>query len=310
MIQMPLTAILLKLPFMPDMLKTVSRVLLPSVLFVMSACSKQEEASNADLLSFEVKGVLLRVQNEGRTLIIDHEEIPGYMGAMTMPFRVKDVAESEKATPGDEIQFTYNVAELESWVEGVKPTGVKRTIETPEPDPSLKKKLLKTGEPFPDFQLLDENGKEVKLTDYRGSVVALTFIFTRCPVPEYCPAMMRNFGSVEKALKTDSAAPKNYKLLTVSFDSDFDTPEVMKAYGESFGQTSANWNMLSSPKTEEIRSLGESVGLMFGKSDNAIYTHNLRTVVLDPRGRITKIFTDESWKPEELVEELKRAAIK
>lgn len=274
----------------------------------ITACAPKEDSSDPNLKTFDVKGVLLRVENEGRTLIIDHEEMPGYMGAMTMPFRVKDTAESKKAEPGDEITFTYKVAELESWVEDIKPTGVRKELAIPEPDPSLKKKRLKLGEPFPDFKLLNENGDEVRLADYRGNVVALTFIFTRCPVPEYCPAMMRNFSSVEEALKADPGAPSNFKLLTVSFDSDFDTPEVMKAYGKSFGQNSQNWNMLSSPRTEEVRSLGESVGLMFGKSDSEIYSHNLRTVVLDAQGRIRKIFTDETWEPEELVGEMKKAA--
>ncbi len=295
---------------MPTMWKSVSSLLLVLTILGGTACSKSEQATIQEVRSFDVKGVLLRVENEGRTLIIDHEEMPGYMGAMTMPFRVKDTAESKKAEPGDEIQFVYKVAELESWVEDIQPTGVKKELKIPEPDPALKKKLLKSGEPFPDFKLLDENGEQVQLTDYRGSVVALTFIFTRCPVPEYCPAMMRNFSAVEKALKSDPSTPSNFKLLTVSFDSDFDTPEVMKAYGKSFGQTSDNWNLLSSPQTEEVRSLGESVGLMFGKSDNAIYTHNLRTVVIEPQGRIAKIFTDESWTPEELVEAMKQAAEK
>ncbi len=120
--------------------------------------------------------------------------------------------------------------------------------------------------------------------------------------------MMRNFSEVEQTLHADPDAPNNFKLLTVSFDSDYDTPEVMKAYGERFGKSSNNWSLLSSPKTKDIRSIGESVGLMFGKNDTAIYTHNLRTVVLDPQGRITKIFTDESWKPEELVEAITQAA--
>jgi len=281
---------------------------LSCLALLLLACAKNPQATESIAQKvFTVKGVVVRVEDEGRTMIIRHEEIPDYMGAMTMPFRVKEPSESRKVHPGDEILFIYKVAELSSWIEAIKPTGNTEEIKADTTKPTPSSKLLKVGERFPDIELLNEQGDAVNLSDYRGLAVALTFIFTRCPVPEYCPAMMRNFSEVETLLKADANAPTNYKLLTLSFDSDFDTPEVMKAYGEKFGQSTGNWNMLTSPKTETVKSLGESVGLMFGKSEGSIYSHNLRTVVLNGDGRITKIFTDESWKPEELVVELKKA---
>ncbi|MCZ6673036.1 MAG: SCO family protein, partial [Verrucomicrobia bacterium] len=248
------------------------------------------------------------IQDEGRTVVIDHEEMPGYMGAMIMHFRVKNPAEVEGVSPGDEIQFTYQVAELSSWIEDLKTTGKKVEVNSPAPKSTSSSKLLKVGDPLPDFELLDEQGKPIQLSDYRGSVVALTFVFTRCPVPEYCPTMMRNFHEVDELLKADSQSPENYQLLTVSFDPEFDTPEVLKAYAEPFKQDSSNWDFLSSSSQASVKSLGEAVGLKFGKSKTAIYSHNLRTVVLDESGKITKIFTDETWKPEELVREIKSAA--
>lgn len=273
---------------------------------LLTACQKQQ-AEKEVLKEFTVKGVVVRVEDEGRTMIIKHEEMPGYMGAMTMPFRVKEPSEADGIKPGDEIEFTYKVAELSSWIEDLSKTGKQEVIQE-TPAKSDQSSLLKPGDLFPDFALLDENGQPVQLADYRGSVVALTFIFTRCPVPEYCPAMMRNFSEVDRLLQDDAHAPDDYKLLTVSFDSGFDTPEIMKAYGQQFGQDTTNrWNLLSTPDSEHIKTLGESVGLMFGKNNNAIYTHNLRTVVLDADGRITKIFTDESWQPARLVSEIKAA---
>jgi protein SCO1 len=267
----------------------------------------QNTASPEVLKEFTVKGVLIRIENEGRTLVIKHEEMPGYMGAMTMPFRLKDPVEAKGIAPGDEIEFTYKVAELSSWIETLSKTGNTEMIEA-APAKSDQSNLLKPGDAFPNFALLDEDGNAVNLVDYRGSIIALTFIFTRCPVPEYCPSMMRNFSEVDRLLKEDANAPESYKLLTVSFDSSFDTPDILKAYGQQFGQGSTHtWDLLSTPDSEQVRSLGESVGLMFGKSNNAIYTHNLRTVVLDAEGRITKIFTDETWKPARLVSEIKAA---
>ena len=290
-----------------NILRSARLLLLFPLLF--TSCRKSEDTEAEALKQFRVKGVVMKIQDEGRTLIIDHEEMPGYMGAMTMPFRVKQMDDSAKLTPGDEILFTYTVAELSSWIEGIERTGKREVLPALPPKSVPNSKLLKIGEAFPDFDLLDENGAAVQLSDYRGEVVALTFIFTRCPVPDYCPAMMRNFKDVEKLMEADESRLKNYKLLTVSFDSEFDTPEVMKAYGQQFGHDSNNWNLLSSPNKDQVRSIGESVGLMFGKSNDAIYSHNLRTVVLDREGKITKVFTDENWNPEDLVEEIKNAAI-
>lgn len=278
--------------------------------FLISGCGKEEHEGEGVLHTFTVKGVVKSIEDEGRTLVIKHEEMPGYMGAMTMPFRVKEPTESKNISAGDEIRFTYKVAELSSWIEDLHPTGRKEAIEESPLRADQSSRLLKAGEQFPDFELTNEHGEIVRLRDHRGDVVALTFIFTRCPVPEYCPTMMRNFKEVDALLKKDPRAPDNYHLLTVSFDSDYDTPEVLKAYGDKFDQDSRNWTLLTSSNQTNIQSLGQSVGLMFGKNDSAIYSHNLRTVVIDGTGRITRIFTDESWKAETLVAEIKAAATK
>ena len=290
------------------MYSLISLLIMLGIFLLHCGCSKDAGEQSKAIRSFVVQGVVIDIQDEGRTVVIDHEEMPGYMGAMTMPFRVKFPEEVEDLSPGAEIQFIYKVAELSSWVEDIEPTGKK--VDLPE-GPEFKdqsSKLLKIGDLFPDFELFDEYGKTVELKGYRGSVLTLTFIFTRCPVPEYCPTMMRNFSEADEALKNDPDAPEDYKLLTVSFDSDFDTPDILKTYGEQFKKNSSNWSLAGASNSTTIRSIGEAVGLQFAKSQSAIYSHNLRTVVLDPQGRITKIFMDESWKPEELVAEMKKVA--
>ena len=282
-------------------------ILACSVGLILSAsgCSKHAEEDSADQLRvFRVKGIVIRVDDDGRTVVIQHEEIPGYMDAMTMPFRTKVPSESDNLSPGDEIEFTYKVAALSSWIESITKTGNQTDVQPPSTETSSTDKLLTVGETFPDFELINQDGQSVRLEDYLGSVVALTFIFTRCPVPEYCPAMMRNFKTVEDLLSASPHAPDKYQLLTVSFDSAYDTPEILNAYGKQFGQNSDNWNLLTSPDQKSIRSLGQSVGLMFNTSQKSIFAHNLRTVVLDRNAVITKIFTDETWQPEELASEL------
>jgi protein SCO1/2 len=166
-------------------------------------------------------------------------------------------------------------------------------------------KILGPGDVLPDYEFRDQDGKVVKLNSYRGMPVAISFVFSRCPVPEYCPAMMRNFDKVEEALKTDPDAPEKWKLLSISFDTWMDNPETMKAYGTAFGRDSEQWSLLSTEDCCTIHQITGNVGLKFADKDGS-YIHNLRTVILDPDGVIVRIFTDETWKVEELVAEMKR----
>ena len=271
---------------------------------IFTSCSDTKDDNANQSKTFTVLGYIESIENDGSRLVIDHEEMPGYMPAMIMPFTVKNPAETHDLSPGDQIRFTYVAEPTRSWIEGIEKTGFKRETKI-ESDKTPSSSILKPNDLLPDYAFLDQENREVRLSDYRGQTVAMTFVFTRCPVPEYCPAMMRNFGKVEETLGADPSAPDSWRLLTISFDPEYDTPEVMKRYGQAFGKKSENWNLLTSATLEPIEGIAKNVGLKFGKKDDS-YLHNLRTVVLDPDGRITKIFTDETWSPEELVQEIIR----
>lgn len=263
--------------------------------------------------SYEGRGYIERIEEGGERLLIDHEEIPDFMPPMIMQFKVEDAGETEGLKPGDQIRFDYRVAATRSWIEDIEPTGLRRDPQSREPAASQTGSeprgaaLLEVGTALPDYEFLDEEGRSVSLSDYRGSVVALTFIFTRCPVPEYCPAMMRNFGDADALLKDSPPLAAPWKLVTISFDPENDTPEVMKRYGEAFDYDPQTWDLLTTRSLEPIDGIARNVGLKFGKS-NGSYLHNLRTVVVDPEGRIARVFTDEDWSPEELAAEMRRAA--
>jgi len=277
---------------------------LMAVSLLLISCAKRPENDLSSPKTFIVQGYIEKIENDGARLVIDHEEMPDYMPPMIMPFTVKNPKESATLAAGDQIRFAYKVAPTRSWIEDIEKTGLKRSVK-PDSDPIPSTASLNEGDILPDYSFLDENGAEVSLSRYRGQPVAITFIFTRCPVPEYCPAMMRNFGNVDELLREHQSAPKSWRLLTISFDPKFDTPEAMRSYGNTFGYNADNWSLLSATSLEPIKSIAKNVGLKFGKKDGS-YLHNLRTVVLDPEGRITKIFTDETWSPEELADELIR----
>ncbi len=279
-----------------------------SPVLLAAACSPAEKGDDAR--HFHVRGVVQELPADDPTrVIIDHEEMPGYMHAMIMPFRVKDAAELEGLTPGAVVTFDYHVVGMESWIDGVRDTGERGEIKTDDDEAAAEPAapLLREGDLLPDYEFVDENGNDVKLSDFRGGPVALTFVFTRCPVPEYCPAMMRNFKTVLDDLNADPGTPEKFQLLTISFDTWNDTPEIMKSWGAAFGHGPGQpWSLLTSDSCCTINQIGANVGLKFGEVKGS-YQHNLRTVVLDGEGRIRRIFTDESWKVEELVGELKAA---
>ena len=288
-------------------MKGILILFLPILTILYVGCDQKDEPRPASRQTFEVRGVIQSIRQEGKVLIIDHEEIPGYMRQMIMPFGVAEGESTTGLTPGDEIEFTYEVEEVKSWIHGIRKTGVTREIkiasaeDLPDPDDV---ELLEIGDVFPDYQFKDQDGKDISLHEYRGRPVALTFVFSRCPVPEYCPAMMRNFDKVEERLKSDPDSPEDWKLLTISFDSWNDSPKIMKAYGEAFGRDTNNWSLLSTDSCCTIYDISGNVGLKFADQDGS-FIHNLRTVVLDKEGKIVRIFTDESWDVEELISEIK-----
>lgn len=271
---------------------------------LLVSCGKPEPEPEAR--RFAVRGVVQEVRDGGKVLVIDHEEIPGYMQAMIMPFRVKVPSEAAGLTPGEEIEFVYVVRDVSSWLEQVVRTGKKGEVKKPaEAASASPQEILGVGDLLPDYGFQDETAKEVKLSDFRGGPVALSFIFSRCPVPEYCPATMRKFAAVQTALSQDPAAPAKWRLLAISFDSSHDKPATLKSFGAAFGQNPAHWSMLASHACC-MEELAKNVGLRYGEVKGS-YEHNLRTVVLDGEGRIAQMFLDETWTPEALTAAIKAA---
>ncbi|MCH6255393.1 SCO family protein [Puniceicoccaceae bacterium K14] len=267
------------------------------LLIILTSCS------DPNTKEFQVSGVVVEVLEEQRKLVIDHEEIPDYMPRMVMPFKVKPGAWDETIAAGDVLSFEYKVQKTFSWIDNIKKTGTAELLEDLVSKASFGNgtELLSVGDLMDDYAFLGIDGETVRLTDLAGNRIAMTFIFSRCPVPEYCPRMMRNFSAVAGALEKSDSISDKWTLLTVSFDPEYDTPEVLDAYGDSFGQESDNWLMMTCEDSETLSKLAVDVGLKFGET-NGTYLHNLRTVVLDEERRVLKIFTDENWDPEALVD--------
>lgn len=257
---------------------------------------------------YPVKGKVVEVALPEKLLTVEHEDIPGYMPAMTMPFPVKDDALLKVAVVGDAVTATLVIQGSRYWLDDVVVT--RRAPDATPPPPRPKGALPETrpGEPLPDVVLLNQDGRKVRLADFRGRAFALTFIYTQCPLPDYCPLMSRNFEQVEKALLADPALFGRTHLFTVSFDTAHDTPEVLKRYGQAFAGTGKfmHWEFLSGSEGE-IRRLGEAVGLEYDP-DKGMWVHNLRTAVVGADGKLVRTIRGNDWKPDELLADLRAGA--
>lgn len=260
---------------------------------------------------YAVTGVVREIGEGGTRVKIRHEAIPGYMVAMTMPFNVRDPREVASVKPGDQVTFRLLVTDEESWIDSVTRVGVaesapaftyeqSRIVRDVEP--------LEIGQMMPDYPFTNEFGASVKLSDYRGKVVGMTFIFTRCPLPDFCPRMLKNFEEVARRMREPSVGVTNWHLLTMTIDPLFDSPAVLRGHAERYQYDPKRWTFLTGAVID-IDAISEQVGLMYRRqAPNALPDHNLRTLLIDAEGRLRKIIVGNTWKPEDFVADLATVA--
>jgi len=292
-----------------------------------ASCKKSQETAIAppnQALSptnqqiFQVKGIIVNVKAGTKEVEIKHEEIPGYMPAMTMPFDVRNTNELAGLAPGDAVAFRMIVTDTEGWIDQIRklgPAGTNGPVAVVDPLTGQPGKIrivrdlepLNEGDPLPEYHFTNQFGQRISTAQFKGQALAITFIFTRCPFPAYCPFTAHNFTETQLKLSARPNGPKNWHLLTISFDPEFDTPRVLKAYGEAYKYDPERWT-LATGAIVDVMAIGEQFGLAFYPEKTGIISHNLRTVVIDPAGRVQKIIVGNTWTSDELVEEMVKAA--
>src|SRR5262249_21323743 len=176
----------------------------------------------------QVNGLIMEVKPAEKSVTIKHEEVAGYMPAMTMPFEVRDTNELAGLEAGDPVSFRLCVTDMEGWIDHIRITGPKQNSPPTTGPVRLVRDVepLSEGDVFPEYQFTNQFGKRFSTKEFQGQALAITFLFTRCPFPTQCPLMTRNFGAVQEKLQALSGGPTNWHLLTLSFDPEFDTPAV------------------------------------------------------------------------------------
>lgn len=274
------------------------------ICFAGQACQKKPEAV-ASGRRYQVKGKVVAVDKSGHRVTLDHEEIPGYMEAMIMPYTLKDEQILSELAPGDQLQATLVVDAGSSWLEDVvfsraspATTGKNESVASSEP---------KQGDAVPNFSLVNQDAKPIRIGSYRGKALLLTFIYTRCPLPEYCALMSDNFATIDKELQKDAALYEKTHLLSISFDPAYDTPKVLRSYGAAHTgnydkETFKHWEFATG-KPDEIKKMAQFFGLTYMQETDQI-VHSLRTAIITPDGRVYKLYSGNDWKPEEVLSEL------
>jgi protein SCO1 len=287
------------------MIKWIFPVALASLALLAVSCHKSP-VSSANPRVFSVKGVIQELRLEQKSVAIKHEAVPDYMEAMTMPFKVKEPSELTDLRPGDEVTFRLSVTQTESWIDQIKRTGKHfpaPAAAVPSAPPTNSLPAIKITD-IPDFALTNELGQPVSLRQFPGQAIALTFFFTRCPVPDYCPRLSRNFESVSQKLSTMAQGPTNWQLLSISFD-PLDRPEVLKAYGERYHYDPHHWSFLTG-NPEQIRELTRGFGVRV-TNDGFFYSHDFATAVFDATGKLQALWRFGGDTSEILVNELLKA---
>jgi protein SCO1/2 len=251
---------------------------------------------------YELRGQVLGVDRTRQEITIKHGDIRGFMPGMTMPFRVRDARLLDGRTAGDLVTATLVVEDADAFLSSVERTGHAPLTEARPP----RMDLVAPGEPAPDIRLLDESGTPRNLSDWRGRALAVTFTYTRCPLPDFCPRMDRQFAAVQRAVLADDRLRDRVRLLSVSIDPRFDTPEVLAGHARRAGADPRIWQFMTGDP-DAIRGFASRFGVSI-LPGGADITHNLRTAIVGPDGAVVRLLGGNDWTPAELIDALRRAS--
>ena len=262
----------------------------------------------ANVRTFAAKGVVEELKPDGRTVVIQHEAISNYMADMTMPFKVKDQNELAGVQVGDEILFQLHVSDTESWIGSITKIGTVPLVKNSRPADSHSAQIpaVSRNNPLLEYKFTNELGQAMSLTSFHGQALAVTFFFTRCPLPEFCPRLSKNFQEASQKLAAMTNAPANWHFLSISFDTEFDSPATLKAYGESYQYDPQHWSFLTGAP-DKISELARSCGVTY-KSDAGTINHNFRTLIVDATGHLQMVFPTSGDLSDAIVNEIIKAA--
>jgi len=260
---------------------------------------------------YHFTGRVVSTDNQGQTAVVDGDLVQGYMAPMAMTYKFKPASVIRQLAPGDSIAGDLVVVdhdprdestEADYWLENVKVTA---HAQSPPANAANSFHMPAPGEDVPDFAFINQDGKKISLKQYRGHVLFVTFIYTRCPFADFCPRMSSNFAEIYKQTGGDSALAGAH-LLSISFDPEHDTPKALRDYGFSVGHTKSpslfqRWEF-AAPSAGDLPRISEFFAVTV-QSENGTITHNLSTAVIGPDGKIIKWYHGGDWQVSDLIKD-------
>jgi protein SCO1/2 len=297
-------------------MKLLSHFVIVLTVSLLIACGTQTtETDSAATKRYPLKGEVLTLDKASKKASIKHEKIEGYMDAMTMDFEIrKPDWVWDELVPGSVVtgDLVVDNAKGDYWLEV---TGVVAPQNGSQDASVIREDKAAVGKQLIDFTLTNQDGKTVSPNDFAGKALAITFIYSQCPLPEFCILMSRNFSDIANTIVADEKLKEKMRLLSISFDPARDTPEKLRSYGLGYlGKDSKATDFtvwqLAVGKDEEIRKVADFAGLRYevDEKDKTQFNHSLRTMIVDPQGKVVKVLTGNDWKPGDLIDELKIAS--
>ena len=284
------------------------------VLIAGCKTTANTEQTSASAKRYPFKGKVVSVDRTAKKAKIDHDAVEGFMDAMTMEFPVHADWVWDDLKPGSEIRAELvvdNGAMEPFWLENI---GIVAVADQNGATPPVNENFAQSGRQVPDFSLTNQDGKSISLKDFRGKALAITFIYAKCPLPDYCIRMSTNFSDLANKVAADPLLKDKIRLLSISFDPENDTPAKLRSYGIGYlgndPKTKFDVWQLAVGKDKEVRRIAEFFGLRYevDPADKAKINHSLRTAVIDPAGKVIKILPGNEWTPAQLLRELETAA--
>ncbi len=265
-------------------------------------------SSAPDERFYTLQGQIVSIDANRQQATIKHEEIKGFMSAMTMPYKIKDARLLDGMQPGDLINAKLVILPNDAYLADVNKVGAAPLEKTNAESPAAASPpltLLRPGEAVPDAHFVDQDGKKLDFSSFKGSPTVVTFIYTRCPVPGFCPLMDHHFANLQEAAKSD-AALKKLHLVSISFDPVSDTPPVLKKHAQNLNADPARWTFLTG-QVDDIDRFAARFGVSITRAkDNPLdITHTLRTAIVDAEGKLVKVYVGNEWTPIAVLADLK-----
>ena len=288
-------------------------ILLIAGLSILTGChsnnqgAEQGSAIPGDAATYQLRGIVVSSDATKGIVTIDTEAIPGLMGAMTMPYKLAQPGVATELHQGDHVIARLRVSTSASVLDQIDVT------EQAQPDykPERVYNVPAPGQTVPNFKFLNQSGKAITMEQFRGKVLLVTFIYTRCPLPDYCIRMSRNFATVQQQLAANPALYDKTHLLSVSFDPAHDTPKVLSSYGSAYtgehgSEAFSHWDF-AAPSSSELDQVDQFFDVGVSPGANSTLTHSLSTAIIGPGGKIFRWYPSNDWDPSAVVNDIKQA---